>query len=203
MIASGTVHWLISQSVFVIQSIAMAYGKTFYRYPAYDSSLIGYSNIGMIYCLIIGSVMIIALVTLGLCNKYRPRIHGGKQKTDVQSYTMPLVSTCSAAISAACHRPAEDFDSHLLPVRWGFVDGNCWCFTTSKDVSYPELGPGTELRIFTQGTHSKDNLQSNLEPASVSNQGQDISSYDDRDIGEQRGDFDDTWALLPRSQAYG
>lgn len=49
MIVSITLHWLISQSVFVIQSIGMAYGTEFYRYPVNDSSLIGYSNIGIIY----------------------------------------------------------------------------------------------------------------------------------------------------------
>lgn len=66
MIASFTLHWLISQSVFVIQSIGMAYGTEFYRDPFNDSSLIGYSNIGIIYSLVVGSIMIISLVTLGL-----------------------------------------------------------------------------------------------------------------------------------------
>lgn len=42
MIVSGTIHWLISQSVFVIQFIEMAYGTTFYRYPVNGSLLIGY-----------------------------------------------------------------------------------------------------------------------------------------------------------------
>ena len=147
---SGILQWLISQSVFAIQTIAMAYGDSFYRYPVYDSSLIGYSNIGTIYCLTLGSAMFIALVMLGLCNSYRPREYDGKGKTNAQSYTMPLVSTCSAAISAACHRPDDDSDSHLLPVKWGFVCGEYWCLTTSRDVSYPALGPDTELRILTE-----------------------------------------------------
>jgi hypothetical protein len=34
---------------------------------------------------------------------------------------IPLVSTCSIAISAACHCPEEDTDAHLLPVRWGVI----------------------------------------------------------------------------------
>jgi hypothetical protein len=34
---------------------------------------------------------------------------------------MPLVGSCSAAVSAACHRPAEDVDASLLPVQWGAV----------------------------------------------------------------------------------
>jgi hypothetical protein len=34
---------------------------------------------------------------------------------------LPLNATCSAVISAACHRPVEDEDAHLLPVKWGVI----------------------------------------------------------------------------------
>jgi hypothetical protein len=34
---------------------------------------------------------------------------------------MPLASSCSAAISAACHPPEGDVDACLLPVQWGTV----------------------------------------------------------------------------------
>ena len=60
---------------------------------------------------------------------------------------MPLVSTCSAAISAACHRPEMDIDAHLLPVQWEVVENDgtgperC-AFTTSRYV-YPPV-PGKE-----------------------------------------------------------
>lgn len=58
---------------------------------------------------------------------------------------MPLVSTCSAAISANCHRPDQDNDAHLLPVRWGVwgrdQHGREMCsFTTSYLVKRPEDG---------------------------------------------------------------
>ena len=205
MIASITLHWLISQGVFVIQSIGMAYGTEFYRYPVNDSSLIGYSNIGIIYSLVVGSIMIISLVTLGLCNSYRPRKHDEEQEKPAQSYTMPLVSTCSAAISAACHRPDEDFDSHLLPVRWGFVGGDCWCFTTSRELSYPAIGPGIELAVINKktsdGKESHYEVEIDLGPAfEMPNQSQEITSHDGAGFGEQRGEFDDTSALLPRLQ---
>lgn len=204
MMASGTIHWLISQSVFVIQSVGVAYGTSFYRHPAYDSSLVGYSNIGIIYSFSLGSIMIIALVTLGLCNSYRPRKYDEKQETDAQSYTMPLVSSCSAAISAACHRPDEDFESHLLLVRWGFVEGDYWCFTTSRELSYPELEPGTELKVLAATSDDKEShreLQIDVGPAfEVPIGSQELSSSRDGvSIGEQRGGLDDTSALLPRS----
>ena len=56
---------------------------------------------------------------------------------------MPLVSTCSAAISAACHRPQEDVDAHLFPVKWGVVTAEgekparC-AFTTWRGVREPK-----------------------------------------------------------------
>ena len=203
MIASGTLHWLISQSVFVIQTIGMAYGTDFYRYPAYDSSLVGYSNIGFVYALILGSIMVIALVLLGFCNSYRPRPHDKAHETAAQSYTMPLVSTCSAAISAACHRPEEDFDSHLLPIRWGFVGGDYWCFTTSREVSYPELGPGTEAKAPTRSNDSKESgpeLQIDTGPAfEVLIRRRDDPSSDD---AEQGPEANDTSTLLRRSSAH-
>ena len=191
MITSGTTHWLISQSVFVIQSVGVAYGSSFYRYPAYDSSLVGYANIGIIYSLLAGSIMVIAVVTLGFCNSYRPRKHDEKQETDAQSYTMPLVSTCSAAISAACHRPDEDSESHLLPVRWGFVGGDYWCFTTSRVLSYPELGPGTEVKVPAEPSDNKESrreLQIDVGPAFEVP----IGSQEGGSNGEQRGELEDT-----------
>jgi len=34
---------------------------------------------------------------------------------------MPLASSCSAVISAACHFLAEDVGGHFLPVQWGAI----------------------------------------------------------------------------------
>ena len=205
LIASGTLHWLVSQSVFVIQSIGMAYGTNFYRYPESDTSTVGYSNIGMVYSLILASFMILALVLLGLCNSYRPRPYEKEHETAAQSYTMPLVSTCSAAISAACHRPAEDHDSHLLPVRWGFVGGDQWCFTSSKEVSYPEIGPGTEPRAPLRSSDSKGScpeLKIDIGPAfEVFIRSQDGPSPDDAIIAEEAAEATDASSLLRRSSA--
>ena len=205
LITSGTLHWLVSQSVFVIQSIGMAYGTSFYRYPESDTSTVGYSNIGMVYSLILASIMILALVLLGLCNSHRPRPHDKEHETTAQSYTMPLVSTCSAAISAACHRHAEDCDSHLLPVRWGFVGGDHWCFTSSKEVSYPEIGPGTEPKAPTRSSDGKEScpkLQIDIGPAfEVLILSHDGPSPNDAINVEQAAEANDTSALLRRSSA--
>lgn len=34
---------------------------------------------------------------------------------------MPLNATCSNAISAACHRPEDDKQAYLFPVKWGMI----------------------------------------------------------------------------------
>ena len=57
--------------------------------------------------LIIGLILVSALVLTGL----RKSPSG-----------MPLASTCSSAISAACHPPLpEDEDAYMFPVQWGVV----------------------------------------------------------------------------------
>ena len=57
---------------------------------------------------------------------------------------MPIVSSCSIAISAACHRRLEDVDAAKLPLMWGVVetrdDGTGHASFSSKDVE--PLAPG-------------------------------------------------------------
>lgn len=203
MFASVVMHWLISQSVFVIQSIGVVYGTSFYRSPVYDSSLIGWSSIGMIYSLGLLIAMVIALVAIGSLNKYRPLERDKSQGTATQSYTMPLVCSCSAAISAACHSSHEDFESHLLPVRWGYDKQDYWCFTTSKELSYPALGTGIELETLapTNGNGKRHpHLPFDVERASqMSNPDQASLNHDGNTIREPEEDFDDASALLARS----
>lgn len=125
---SGTLHWLISQSLFLA------------RVAIFDSrgeedtqgsiSTIGYSCIAIIAVIILGAI-VVALRILNGFRKYRPG--------------MPLVGSCSAAISAACHRPTEDIDAASLPVLWGAVRGQeegvvGHCCFTSFEVSLPVDG---------------------------------------------------------------
>lgn len=57
---------------------------------------------------------------------------------------IPIVGNCSAAISAACHRPHDDTSAFLLPLQWGVVGdtvgGVGHCCLTSFDVTPPEPG---------------------------------------------------------------
>ena len=78
-----------------------------------------------------GIVFVLALVLISL-RKYPAGV--------------PLVSTCSAAISAACHQPLPgNKNTCLFPLLWGEVSedtsgiGHC-CFTTARDVKPPTAG---------------------------------------------------------------
>ncbi len=124
LITSATLHWLISQSLFLAN-------VSYYNAKGEDTinsiSTIGYSCIAIITVIILAAVVII----LGLLNGFRR--HKG----------MPLVASCSAAISAACHRPEEDIDAATKPVMWGVVsseNGVAHCCFTSFEVTRPIPG---------------------------------------------------------------
>ena len=122
--ASATLHWLVSQSLFLVNMIGY---RTKGQELMLTISTIGYSCIAIITVIFLGAMMILIEVLNGF------RVHRG----------MPLAGSCSAAISAACHRPEEDVDAATKPVMWGVVSsengvGHC-CFT-SFEVSQPVPG---------------------------------------------------------------
>ena len=123
LILSAALHWLVSQSIFLAR---ISYDDD--AEGLITTSTCGYSCIAIISVIILGSITVILGLLMG-SRKYKEG--------------MPLVGSCSAAISAACHPPEEDVDASLLPVLWGAVNsdqkvGHC-CFT-SFDVSPPIEG---------------------------------------------------------------
>ena len=131
-LASGLLHWFISQALFLVR-VVMYDGE-----PSGTGlgavSRVGFSPIGIVMAFTLATLLVLVLVALGLLCKYP----GGEA-------AVPLMGTCSAAISAACHPPEDDKDAHLLPVRWGVVgvdeDGAERCaFTTAWDVYTPTEG---------------------------------------------------------------
>ena len=93
-------------------------------------STVGYSCIAIFFAIIVGVVA----VTAGVLNGFR-RYNPG----------IPLVGSCSAAISAACHRPNDDSSASLLPLKWGCLDADSrsrtgHCSLSSFDVTSPEEG---------------------------------------------------------------
>jgi hypothetical protein len=95
-------------------------------------STVGYSCIAIFFALIVGTVAVLG----GIANGFRRYDDG-----------IPLVGSCSAAISAACHRSSMDSMAHLKPVMWGVTEkgghameevGHC-CFS-SFEVERPVKG---------------------------------------------------------------
>lgn len=134
LVMSGILHWLVSQSIFLVRVTVEANFSSVtthsvgYRPGESIVSTCGYSPIAIITVIPLGALLLLVLVV----NGFRKCKEG-----------MPLAGSCSAAISAACHRPKEDLDAAVLPVQWGAVStdgriGHC-CFT-SFDVSTPVKG---------------------------------------------------------------
>lgn len=120
---SVATHWILSQSFFLVAI------DVFDKLGNLDISRsilsCGFSCIAMIFLVGIGWLVFIAGVLVGL-RRYREG--------------MPLVSSCSAAISAACHPSADEPEVALVPVKWGVVsisDGVGHCALSGGYVSPP------------------------------------------------------------------
>jgi len=105
LVASGTLHWLVSQSIFLARVTVL--DETVAEDPAESISTCGYSNIAIIFVIILGSIVVL----IGIAHGFRN--YDG---------TMPLVGSCSAAISAACHYPEGDTNASSEKLLWGVVD---------------------------------------------------------------------------------
>ncbi|KAF2126203.1 hypothetical protein P153DRAFT_388946 [Dothidotthia symphoricarpi CBS 119687] len=125
-------HWLASQSIFMVH-IMITDAQT--RNISGQITTCGYSPMAIILTTAIGSMIAVGGLAIG-----NLRYPAG----------IPLASSCSAAISAACHPPSSDVDASLYPVQWGVVasekqdpDGEepvGHCSFSSGPVEYPTAG---------------------------------------------------------------
>jgi hypothetical protein len=90
-------HWLVSKSVF-LASINFYRDDEALDGPDTKVTGCGYSCVAIIFAIALGLLLLAMLIGTGF-----RRYPGG----------IPLVSTCSAAISAGCHPPPEDSDAAL------------------------------------------------------------------------------------------
>ncbi|ORY11736.1 hypothetical protein BCR34DRAFT_483765 [Clohesyomyces aquaticus] len=143
MLLSGVLHWLVSQSIFLV-AIDLYSDDGLPNLLATEPGgwlTCGYSPIAIISVLILGIFMVLAGFALGYL-KYKPGI--------------PLAGSCSAAISAACHSiewdGVEGRKIAISKLQWGVVgtglDGIGHCAFSSKEVKQPETG------VFYAGTIS-------------------------------------------------
>ncbi|KAI9875102.1 MAG: hypothetical protein M1830_008875 [Pleopsidium flavum] len=124
LVFSGLMHWLVSQSIFLARITLF----TLDGMEDAENSIAtcGYSSIAIIFVLIVGGTMLLISLAAGF-RRFKPGI--------------PLASSCSAAISAACHAPRGDVDAPVLPVMWGVVkeevNGVGHCSFTSDEAVLP------------------------------------------------------------------
>ena len=122
IIASGLLHWSVSQSFFQV-NLAI-FSPTGTTEPARIVSACGWSPIALIVTLFLVALLVLVLCALGL-RSYNPG--------------MPVMRSNSRDISAACHMPVYNPDAALYPVRYGAVDVQGWdrwrgCFSNEKVV---------------------------------------------------------------------
>ncbi|CAK4031371.1 Hypothetical predicted protein [Lecanosticta acicola] len=118
LVISSTLHWVISQSIFLVRVDVYDDGEPV---PSQNVSAVGYSCPPILTAIMIGVLLSFVAIAMGF-RKFKSQ--------------MPVAGSCSVAIAAACHRPKDDADAAYLPVQWGEVEaetvdetGHC-CFTT-------------------------------------------------------------------------
>jgi len=126
MAASGCLHWLVSQSIFIVNVEALELDSD--QWSSYMSC--GYSPIAIIGVIVVGGLLV--LVTLGMGFR---RFRTG----------MPVAGSCSMAISAACHAYKHDGEGGAFDcVEWGdtgdCVDGVRHCAFSKDPVEEPSYG---------------------------------------------------------------
>lgn len=126
LILSSLLSWLASQSLFPVQIGILDLDRDIVNEKIISSC--GYSPEAIILTTAVGSMIVFGTLATA-ARRYQPG--------------MPLASTCSAAISAACHRRPDDVDAAVLPVQWGVVstkNGIGHCSFSSKLVGPPIPG---------------------------------------------------------------
>lgn len=146
LISSTVLHWLLSQAFFVVQTRGFVYDLTspgkdeFVPDDALDGSVIGYSTIAFIFSLAIVLGISISIVLLAVkplpSREIEPCKGGTETNQELLVTRMPLVSSCSAAISAACHPSPTSQDIHLKLVQWGKTKSGKWSITDETPLQY-------------------------------------------------------------------
>jgi hypothetical protein len=103
---TGTFHWLISESFFLV-SITAFNGLDIQ--PADSVFGIGYSALAILLAIIV-CFLLIAILTYKSVQRYK--------------LGMPVAGSCSAVISAACHKAEGEDMPQLRKVMWGVVKGS-------------------------------------------------------------------------------
>ena len=127
MITSGLLHWLLSQTIFLVRLDVR--GLNGQIRPQQSMSACGYSSSAFVALISLSGIVYLVTLIVSL---------RGMEEN------IPMATSCSAMISAACHPPAEDQEAHLKKVQWGVVEkkygGVGHCTFTSLEVTRAVVG---------------------------------------------------------------
>lgn len=137
MLLSGVLHWLVSQSIFVVAVETYDQGARVEHEDSYsgrrtpDKLSCGYSPIAIIFVIILAVGMMLLSVGTGM-QRYDPGI--------------PVAGSCSVVLSAACHVDEDNIASSELaskPLQWGVtrsrgVDEVGHCAFSAAEVTFPQ-----------------------------------------------------------------
>ncbi|CAN9244589.1 unnamed protein product [Alternaria alternata] len=138
LLLSALLHWLVSQSLFLMSidfydSLGRPGDYSPYHFKFFGYQTVGFSPPAIIAVLVCGALMTISIVVLG----YIPYRRG-----------MPVAGSSSMAISAACHLTAEDGANEGTAssekLQWGVVtradNGPGHCAFSPRSVEAPVKG---------------------------------------------------------------
>ena len=122
MAFSGTLHWLLSQTFFLVR--IDFYDRRSVIVESEFRSACDFSTLGL-YVLLFAAYLLLGIV-------------GGFGLTSMLTKA-PIIASCSLAISASCHLSPNKIDPHLAPVQWGViehqvVEGFGHCSLSSKVI---------------------------------------------------------------------
>ena len=104
LVLSASVHWAASQTMFLTEvSLASSSGEV----VSQNINGVGWSPLGLLITFLIGALMTVALIILGHFKLPRG---------------MPVLGSCSLAISTACHGHDGRKDEAEQPLMYGVVE---------------------------------------------------------------------------------
>ena len=146
MMAFMLLHWLVSQSIFIVLTSAWNIAPEPAPMPSENATRLGFSCAGIFLVLIVATTLVLGLAANSV-RKYRCKVPG----------FFPRMATNSAAIEAVCRPARDDYDAHLFPVKLGVVapgphySGDCKgriTFSSDREIQAPRGGVLYELPKF-------------------------------------------------------
>jgi hypothetical protein len=112
MAMSTAMHWLISQSIYLVQTRAYGPGLNSERIPSFDNTGRGSSVLGSVLAILFGGLVVAIMLINSGVRRYRG-IPDGFQ----------LMAYNSSGIQAMCQRPEGDREAGFFPIRMGVTTG--------------------------------------------------------------------------------